>query len=87
LADPRGIILLVDNPNTTAAAKRLALALEMFDTGVDMMRQKFIRQNPKLSANEIESLLETWLGQRPGAEFGDAIGRSGDLSRFSEPRP
>ena len=64
------------------AAARLRAALEMFETGVQMMRQNLRRSHPTLSDAEIEARLTAWLWERPGAEFGDAVGR-----RVPWPRP
>jgi signal transduction histidine kinase len=58
-----------------AAAARLRAAIEMFETGVEMMRQTLRRTNPAASEGEIEARLRTWLAERPGAPFGDALGR------------
>ena len=58
-----------------AAARRLRLALDLYEAGVAMMKQKFRREHPELSDAEIEARLAAWLVERPGAEFGDASGR------------
>lgn len=58
-----------------AAARRLRLALDLFVTGEELMRQRLRREHPELSLAEIESRLEAWLRERPGAEHGDAPGR------------
>jgi hypothetical protein len=58
-----------------AAARRLQVAFDLFRSGEDMMRQKLRREYPDLSAWEIEARLVEWLQTRPGAEFGDALGR------------
>lgn len=57
------------------AAARLGMALDLFETGVEMMRQKFRRDHPDLADQEVEARLGSWLRKRPGAEFGDAVGR------------
>jgi hypothetical protein len=57
------------------AAARLRAALEMFETGVEMMRQNLRRAHPGLADPEVEARLTAWLRERPGAEFGDAVGR------------
>lgn len=57
-----------------AAARRLRLALDLFQAGEEMMRQTLRRQHPELSAAEVEARLVEWLQERPGAEFGDAPG-------------
>jgi hypothetical protein len=58
-----------------AAAARLRVALELFETGVEMKRQQLRRDHPDLTGDEIEARVAAWLRERPGAEFGDAIGR------------
>jgi hypothetical protein len=57
------------------AAKKLRLALDLFDAGVDMMRQTLRRRFPEASDAEIERRIDAWLHERPGAEDGDAPGR------------
>jgi hypothetical protein len=57
------------------AAARLRMALGLFETGVEMMRQKIRRDHPALGDHEVEARLGSWLRERPGAEFGDAVGR------------
>jgi Rv0078B-related antitoxin len=57
------------------AAARLRMALELFEPGVEMMRQKLRRNHPGLADHEIEARVRAWLRERPGAEFGDAVGR------------
>jgi hypothetical protein len=60
----------------TEAAKRLEIALEMFGVGESLMRQKLRREHPQASSDEIEVKILAWLRTRPGAEQGDAVGRS-----------
>jgi hypothetical protein len=57
------------------AAARLRLALDLFEAGEAIMRQNLRRRFPAASAAEIEERLDRWLSERPGAEFGDAVGR------------
>jgi Rv0078B-related antitoxin len=57
-----------------AVARRLRLALDLFTTGEDLMRQRLRREHPELAAAEIEGRLVDWLRTRPGAEFGDSPG-------------
>jgi hypothetical protein len=64
----------VGDARTEAAARRRA-AVEMFETGVEIMRQNLRRQHPGFTEREIEARLTAWLSERPGAEFGDAAGR------------
>ena len=58
-----------------AVAARLRVALELFETGVEMKRQTLRRDHPDLIEDEIEARVAAWLRERPGAEFGDAVGR------------
>jgi hypothetical protein len=55
-------------------AERLRQALDLYDVGVDVMRQNLRRQHPDAGEEEIDALLAAWLEQRPGAEHGDAEG-------------
>ena len=57
------------------AAVRLRMALDLFEMGLEMMRQKLRRDHPDLADHEVEARLGSWLRERPGAEFGDAVGR------------
>ncbi len=66
------------------AAARLRLALELFEAGLEMMRQKLRRDHRDLADHEIEARLAAWLRERPGAEFGDAVGRRVTWPRRSE---
>ena len=64
------------------AAHKLRLAFDLFDAGLDMMRQTLRRRYPDESDAEIERRVDRWLHERPGAEDGDAPGR-----RVPWPRP
>jgi len=63
------------DPRLDAAARRLRLALDLFETGEALMRQRLRQEHPALTEAEIEARLLEWLRDRPGAEFGDAAGR------------
>jgi hypothetical protein len=56
---------------------RFQLALELYETGEAMMRQRLLRENPGLSPEAVEEKLVEWLRTRPGARHGDASGRPG----------
>lgn len=76
---------MADDPargSSEAAAARLRAALAMFEAGVDLKRQTLRRENPGLTESEIEARLRAWLRERPGAEYGDTVGR-----RVPWPRP
>ncbi|MGH9202908.1 MAG: hypothetical protein ACRD2A_16915 [Vicinamibacterales bacterium] len=55
-------------------------ALDLFDTGLTLMRQNLRRAHPDASDAEIEDRLQQWLCDRPGAELGDCSGRSVDVN-------
>lgn len=67
-----------------AAAERLRVALDLFESGVQLMRQNLRRRHPEWSEEEVAEALQRWLYTRPGAEHGDAVGRPGTWPR--EPR-
>lgn len=54
--------------------------LDLFDTGLDLMRQNLRRSHPEAGEEQIELLLHEWLVDRPGAESGDCPGRRVDAS-------
>ena len=57
------------------AAARLRTAFDLFVAGRRMMRQNLKRRHPEATDREIDSRLRAWLRERPGAEYGDAVGR------------
>jgi hypothetical protein len=58
--------------------------IDLFQTGLDLMRQNLRRRHPDVTEDEIEQLLQRWLLERPGAEAGDCPGRIVDAStRFA----
>ena len=58
--------------------------LDLFQTGVDLMRQNIRRRHPEAPDEDVERLLYEWLLARPGAEAGDCPGRPIDVkSRFA----
>jgi hypothetical protein len=61
-----------------SSVEKLSLALDLFESGVDIMRQNLRRRHPTDTPDEIEARIETWLRTRPGAEQGDAAGRPRD---------
>jgi hypothetical protein len=64
---------VTENPLSPAA--KLRLALDLFEDGVALMRQKLRRSSPEATDAEIERALKAWLSTRPGAEHGDSYGR------------
>jgi hypothetical protein len=49
-----------------------------------MMRQTLRRTHLDLTEPEIEARVRAWLAERPGAPFGDAVGRPVTWPRRSE---
>lgn len=47
------------------AAERLRVALDLADTGFELMRQNLRRRNPGASSEEIERLFVAWIADRP----------------------
>jgi len=64
-------------------ADRFRIAMDLFETGVELMRQNLKRDHPNDSEAEIAKRLRAWLHHRPGAEFGDCEGRRVDWPRKS----
>lgn len=54
--------------------------LDLFQAGVDLMRQNLRRRHPETSDEDIDRLLHAWLLERPGAESGDCPGRPVDVN-------
>jgi hypothetical protein len=65
---------------TPSIAQAFRTTLDLFETGVRLMRQNLRRAHPKAGHEEIERLLHDWLVDRPGAESGDCPGRRVDVS-------
>jgi hypothetical protein len=55
--------------------ERFRVALELYDLGEKMLRQRILREHPEASADEVEARVRQWLARRPGAQHGDAAGR------------
>lgn len=58
----------------TPEARRMLIAFDLFEAGVDMYRQTLRRRHPDADDAEIERRLGEWLRERPGAEHGDVAG-------------
>lgn len=39
------------------------------------MRARLHREHPEWTESQVQATIEEWLGERPGAEFGDCPGR------------
>jgi hypothetical protein len=60
---------------TPSVADAFRATLDLFDTGLALMRQNLRRSHPEAGDEEIEGLLRAWLLDRPGAASGDCAGR------------
>lgn len=58
----------------------LQSTVDLFEVGLELMRQNLRREHPNASDQEIERHLQHWLHHRPGAEHGDCPGRLIDLN-------
>jgi Rv0078B-related antitoxin len=65
-------------PSLPAAGFRTTL--DLFETGLELMRQNLRREHPDASEDEIDGRLQDWLHHRPGAEAGDCAGRPVDVN-------
>lgn len=54
--------------------------LDLFESGLDLMRQNLRRNHPAATDEEIDRLLGEWLLERPGAQSGDCPGRPVDVN-------
>jgi Rv0078B-related antitoxin len=63
---------------------KLLAAFDLFEAGVDLMRQRLRRQYPDETDREIERRIGAWLRERPGAEHGDGVGRVVSWPRRSQ---
>ena len=57
------------------ASAKLRTAFDLFTAGERMMGQNLRRRHLDASPTEIEEMLWAWLMNRPGAEYGDGVGR------------
>ena len=62
-----------------SAGESFSAVLDLFQTGVEMMRQNLLRAHPDARPDKIDDRLRQWLRDRPGAEAGDCPGPRVDL--------
>ncbi len=62
--------------DSATPAERLALACELLDDALEMLRLRLSREHPAWTEDQIERELSRWLHDRPGAEDGDIAGPS-----------
>lgn len=60
--------------STRSVADRMRAALDLFELGEKMLRQRLRRERPAATDAEIEDAVAVWRTTRPGAELGDAPG-------------
>lgn len=65
----------MSEPVELTPSEKFRVALDLFETGVRLMRQNLEREYPDATEEEIDERLKAWLGHRPGAEHGDCPGR------------
>jgi Rv0078B-related antitoxin len=60
--------------SNASIAEAFRTTLDLFETGLALMRQNLRRAAPEATDEEINRRLRAWLHDRPGAEFGDCDG-------------
>lgn len=55
-------------------AQRIRVALDLYELGEKMYRQRLRRERPGITDAELDEQIIRWLHDRPGAEFGDMQG-------------
>jgi hypothetical protein len=63
---------------------RFQLLMELRRFGERAFLHKLRQKHPDLTPQQINEELSKWYRIRPGAEFGDGVGRVGDLARFNQ---
>ncbi|MEO8257055.1 MAG: hypothetical protein ABI868_06880 [Acidobacteriota bacterium] len=84
VAREEGASLVVKTTGSTSNLNNdsFRMTLDLFQTGVDVMRHNLRRRHPEARDEEVERLLGEWLLERPGAEFGDCPGPTMDINAF-----
>jgi Rv0078B-related antitoxin len=59
------------DPTTPSLDNAFRTTLDLFETGLGLVRQNLRRDHPDATDQEIERQLHQWLQEPPGAEFGD----------------
>jgi hypothetical protein len=66
-------------PIIPSAGNAFRTTLDLFETGLGLMRQNLRRDHPEATEQEVNRRLRQWLHDRPGAESGDCPGRLVDV--------
>ena len=61
--------------NRSTPLQRVRAVFDLYETAELIMRQNLRRRYPLATGDEIEVLLERWRRNRPGAQYGDGVGR------------
>jgi len=54
----------------------MAIAIELTELGRELRAQRHRREHPDATEEEVAEVVGLWMGERPGAPDGDAVGRS-----------
>jgi len=57
-----------------APARRMRLALDMYEVGEAFVRARLRRETPAITEEALDEAVRAWRLSRPGAEMGDAVG-------------
>ena len=76
---PPASLSLIAMASAPSISDAVRTTLDLFQAGVDLMRQNLRRRCPDAHEHEIDRLLQEWLLERPGAEAGDCPGRPIDV--------
>ena len=60
----------MDDMDPLPASERLRLAFDLYDVGEGLLRQRFRREHPEMSAGDIEARVDEWRLRRPGGRAG-----------------
>lgn len=60
--------------SASQVAARFRTALDLYEVGENMLRQRLRRELPDASARDIDAAIAAWLQRRSGAEHGDHPG-------------
>ncbi len=81
--EPARVRLAVVFTNHRDVAGAFRVTLDLFETGVALMRQNLRRQDPSATEEEIDQRLVAWLHHRQGAALGDGVGQPPARPRWS----
>ncbi len=53
----------------------MLIAMELAEMGANIRGERFRREHPGADEAEVRACIQAWWLERPGAPFGDAVGR------------